>query len=292
MDTYAHFSSVTPQPSPLTPHASSLIPHSSFLIPHPSPEKKEHGGRLPLDRIAKYHERLAQFRMASWAAGVEVVQLEEWHGFALAVKHALELVNTPLICIVQHDLSFRRGVDLAPIVGVLLDENMPVDYVYFRRDSQRHYRINTLGKHKLELGPPVCWPTNEGSVPLTRLPRFFDGTHIARLAWYHGLFDRPLFHGKTIGQGQFIDTSLGVFMLAQAMKEPQLVEVKAEGAENCLVSQGVLNVCSEFGCWMWSGEEEPLIQHLNGRAMLSYEELELVKKRQEEAARRKADTLK
>lgn len=46
---------------------------------------------------------------------VEVVELTTWHGFALATLHALNLCNTPLVCVVQHDLAFLRRVDLAPV---------------------------------------------------------------------------------------------------------------------------------------------------------------------------------
>jgi len=242
-------------------------------------KRKDHGGRLPLDRIERYRNRLARFRAAEWAAGVEVVELEEWHGFGLAVKFALGLVTTPLVCVVQHDLTFRRSIDLCPVVDLLLNETS-VNYVYFKRDSQRHYRLTTLDRHRLELGPPVCFPTSRDSVSLTRLPRFFDGTHVARTGWYEELF-KVAFEGRKIKRGQFIDTTLGLWMLNKCMEEPQLVEVGNEPGSMCQISQGVLNFCEEFGCWMWSGEEEPLIQHLNGRTLMSSEEAKLVEEKRE-----------
>ena len=110
-------------------------------------------------------------------------------------------------------------------------------------------------------------------VLLTRLPRFFDGTHLARVGWYRRLLDRPLANGRPIGRGQFIDTSLGVHMLSRAMARPEPVAVSDGAGEAGVVSQGVLDICAEFGCWMWSGDDEPIIQHLNARGLLGKVEL-------------------
>ena len=115
--------------------------------------------------------------------------------------------------------------------------------------------------------------TEDGEVLLTRLPRFFDGTHLARVGWYRRLLDRPLANGRPIGRGQFIDTHLGVQMLSSAMANRNPVPVADAAGNASVVSQGVLDICAEFGCWMWSGDDEPIIQHLNARGLLGHAEL-------------------
>jgi hypothetical protein len=254
-------------------------------------KKGWHGGRLSQHLVSNYRRRLALLRDADWAAGVEVLELEDWHGFGLATKRALELVSTPLVCVVQHDLAFLRRVDLRPTVEELLAPHAtatdareverggmaaeaptePVNYVYFMRSSQQNYRANLRARTKLEVGPPVVRRGRSGPLSLTRMPQFFDGTHLARAEWYRGIFARPLLRGKVIARGQFTDNVLGFFMLALAKLAPELARVagaKGGGTEVC-VSQGVLDVCAEFGCWLWSDESEPLVCHLNGRTFMS-----------------------
>ena len=58
-----------------------------------------------------------------------MVELASWHGFALATKRGIALTTTPLVCIVQHDLAFRRHVDLGPIAELLLSPQQAVNYV-------------------------------------------------------------------------------------------------------------------------------------------------------------------
>ena len=193
------------------------------------------------------------------------------------------MVETPLVCVVQHDLAFLRSVDLLPVVELLTEGperatslTTPVNYVYFMRESQKNYTSNMIGRSKLHLGPPVQFQLRSGaSLALTRLPQFFDGTHIARVDWYSGIFDRELLNGKKIKRGQFTDCVLGPFMLGLAKQATERVVVDegamGEGAET-RVSQGVLDVCSEFGCWMWAEEDEPLICHLDGRKFMSRKE--------------------
>lgn len=243
------------------------------------PRLRKQSGRLPQANIDNYNERIKNFRSATWAEGTEVVELSEWHGFALAVKSALSLVTTPLVCIVQHDLAFRREIDTKPIVDVLLNEDHHVNYVYFKRDSQRKYDIRSNMQFGLDLGEPVQFETSEESsstsVPLLRLPRYFDGTHIASVKWYHSLFSGQYLNGKELGsKGDFIDTNLGIYMQRKASERKELTTLP-DGSK---VSQGVLDLSDEFGCWLWAGEYDPLIQHLNGRKFLGAEEIASRKK--------------
>lgn len=79
-------------------------------------------GYLRPEYLERYRQRLAMMREATWAREmkVELLELETWHGFALATLRALELVHTPLVCVIQHDLAFLRRVNLAPVADILL----------------------------------------------------------------------------------------------------------------------------------------------------------------------------
>ena len=232
-------------------------------------------GRLPADRIEAYEERNDAVML--WAKKhlerMEILVLDSWHGFALAVKRALGRVATPLVAVVQHDLEWRRPVDLTPIAETLLSEqDHEVSYIYFRRDGQKNYREKCKGLHRIDVGASKYF--GESKVPLMRLARFFDGTHIAKTDWYVDLLSSYSFK-----KGQFIDTHLGFDMLKQAILSPELI------ASDCgSVSKGVLAVGEKYkGLWMWDGDNgQPIIRHLNGRAMMSASELERAKAKRAE----------
>mmetsp|Transcript_27514 Transcript_27514/g.40654 ORF Transcript_27514/g.40654 Transcript_27514/m.40654 type:complete len:302 (+) Transcript_27514:168-1073(+) len=230
-----------------------------------NPRKRRLCGRIPADRLAAYEARCTSIvqsvRDGLFGDGLkerlEVLQLKSWHGFALAVMRALEEVQTPTVCIVQHDLLFRRKIDLVPLFEVIQDKANGVNYIYFKRDAQKNYREKAKSLHNLELGPPINFgPT--AATPLMRLPRYFDGIHIACTTWYQ----KKICEGNNFKPGQFIDQSLGKKMLDQAMEGPECMLVNGHN-----VSIGVYEICGEFGCWVWCGEEDPLIEHLNGRIL-------------------------
>ena len=117
-------------------------------------------GCLPPEYIQRYRQRLENLREAQWAHDkkIEVLELESWHGFALATLRALELVQTPLVCVIQHDLAFLRRVDFAPIADVLLREqpgavrkcnfvNFPVCFRLVSGGSLAHIAQNLSSKH-------------------------------------------------------------------------------------------------------------------------------------------------
>ena len=175
----------------------------------------------------------------------------------------------------------------------------PVNYVCFRHHAQK-YREMMRSRCHLEIGDPVEWPPvlgpgkgGEGAPSgrgcrLTRLPQFFDGTHLASTEWYRAVFILPLLHGKPLGFGQFTEDNLGQHMLAQAKLSPRLIEapeVASDGSApgisststgsgmSASVSWGVVEVVEAHGGWLWSdGEVDTPIFHLDGRLFLSIEE--------------------
>ena len=244
---------------------------------------KDHGGRLPQDQIDRYRQRLDAFRSAAWAAHVEVLELEHWHGFGLACRAALERVSSPLVFVVQHDMAFRRPVELRPLVRLLQtagSEREPLNFVCLLKTTTVKYRERVRSRHKLDVGAPVAFdppdpPADEGAgppapVPLTRLPQFFDCMHLARREWYRALFSRPLLNGAAIGErtrGEFTENNLGLHMLQLATARPE----RDEGGD---ASAGVLAVCAEFGGWLYDDGGPSMVMHLDGRKFLSAVERE------------------
>lgn len=210
------------------------------------------------------------------AQGLEVIELDHWHGFARATQRALELVETPLVCIHQHDLAFLGHVDMQLVAELQLRDTWPagpVNFVNFPRFLQRNYREQFRGRSGgLDVGPPVAFECSAGRVLLSRLPQFNDGTHLARVDWYRGIFARSLSE-ESLRQlqrpGTFIEDVLGQHIIKLAKRSP----VK-DGQH--AASKGVLEVCAEFGCWMYHVDDpqEYVIFHLNGCAHYSHKEHE------------------
>jgi hypothetical protein len=270
---------------------SSLTKAGQKSQPAFKPKPGEHRGLLPAEQVERYRQRIKAFRQSDVGAGVEVLELAHWHGFGLATQRALQLVKTPLVCVVQHDLAFTRPVRLDNLGRVILSQcsaagsggggKAAVNFVALPKPSSAHYRERLRARSKLEVGDAVLWPVpGEGAsqpLTLTRVPQFFDGTHVASAEWYRGIFGCPLLDGKPISRGQFTEDNLGQHMLQKALQAPQLVAqgegLEGEGASCDRVSQGVLDVVAEFGGWMWTEEGlPPPIFHLDGRIFLSAEE--------------------
>ena len=232
-------------------------------------------GFLPPEYIARYERRLAALREADWVRdmNIELLELDSWHGFSLGTLRALELTATPLVCIIQHDLAFLRRVNMAPVADVLLRAQAGAvrraNFVNFPRILQQNYRGHVLRKNGIDVGPPVAFSTPCGSVDMTRLPQFLDGTHLARVDWYRAMFARAL-HDEAIrpmaSVGSFQELTLGKYMFQLARHEKEKVSASAEaGKLQQAVSKSVLQVQAEFGGWLWNPEDPAgyLIYHLN-----------------------------
>lgn len=173
----------------------------------------------------------------------------------------------------------------------------PVNFVCFPRASAANYRDKIRSKAQLEVGAPVPFTTACGrTTRLTRLPQFFDGTHIARVDWYRGIARVPLLHGMPLGKGQFTEDNLGLHMLALARgaacceaetphsgAPPEGAVIKGDEEEQTAgklstlsldggsskVTAGVLSVVRTFGGWLWNDSDDTVIFHIDGRIFLS-----------------------
>ena len=226
---------------------------------------------LPRPFMERYRERMARLREAAWAADVEIVELDRWHGFALGVRRALDdLVCTPLVLVNQHDTAFLRNIDLRPVAEQLLrapaaSAGERVNYVAFPRATQHGYRRELLLRTGLRVGGPVTFGGEAGEVALTRFPQILDGTHMARCDWYRHIFRRAEREETfrrlvSLGKSRFSqEMTLGPYMLALAKAAPpRRVAVGGGGAgddEADQVSLGVLRVVAEFGTWLWNTDD-------------------------------------
>ena len=73
---------------------------------------------------------------------IQVLELASNHGFGFAVRAALELVTTPLVCVIQHDRTFMRDVDIEPIVRSMLEHQGRVGYVLMHTRSTGNYPVS------------------------------------------------------------------------------------------------------------------------------------------------------
>jgi hypothetical protein len=89
--------------------AEQAAAHEPDICQREGAEQKFRGfkkGSLPSAYLRRYSERLAALRQAVWVRDmkIEILELDSWHGFALATRRALDSVATPLVCVIQHDL--------------------------------------------------------------------------------------------------------------------------------------------------------------------------------------------
>ena len=96
------------------------------------------GGKVDDVRRANYEgykEALrAKVALAGWEH-VELLELEQHHGFGYAVREALPLVDTDYVCVVQHDRTFMRTVNLASVVRGMDAHPERVGYVLLPTSS-------------------------------------------------------------------------------------------------------------------------------------------------------------
>jgi hypothetical protein len=107
-----------------------------------------------------YKEALrAKVALAGWEH-VELLELEQHHGFGYAVREALALVDTDYVCVVQHDRTFMRQVNLASVVRGMDAHHELVGYVLLPTSSTgtgRHYthtqrsRLGQMGYRDCDL---------------------------------------------------------------------------------------------------------------------------------------------
>jgi len=180
-------------------------------------------------------------------ATAEVVELEHHHGFGHSLYRGLQLVNTRLCCVVQHDYSFVRRVDLKPVAEAMEERPKQIKYVGMHSTSTKDYRHKISSQYKIKLGGGGGGDDGRSgnvSVPLCPLLFWYDKTHLAEVSHYKSFFE-----SGRVKLTQFVEDTLGQEMLA---------EIKEAGAKWEIPH-------SRYGTYLLVDSEEPAIRHSHGR---------------------------
>ncbi|CAK9089740.1 unnamed protein product [Durusdinium trenchii] len=215
-------------------------------------------GKVTEEKAANYEEFKCNLKKLQDAgqlpAGSKLIILQGHNGQAMAVKAALQEVDTPLVCIHQHDLEFTVDFCLEKVLDVLEDEATPVKYVGLPLLVNLHYEAIAFQHH----GVKVKVEEYQG---LSFMPIIFwyDSTHITSVKHYMSLvFGME----QTYSAGNFVEETFGV---------RQRNDIMANG-----MGDGVHAKYGTYHCISMSsdGLRRPLICHLNGVRFLTPQQRE------------------
>ncbi|CAE7910778.1 unnamed protein product, partial [Symbiodinium necroappetens] len=116
-------------------------------------------GKVTEEKAANYAEYKAALKRLQdegrLPSGTKLVILEGHNGQAFAVKAALAEVETPLVCIHQHDLEFTFDFDLERVLDVLADPAAGVKYVGLPLLVNLHYEGIAYQHHGVRVKPEM-----------------------------------------------------------------------------------------------------------------------------------------
>ncbi|CAJ1337477.1 unnamed protein product, partial [Effrenium voratum] len=182
-------------------------------------------------------------------AGSKLVILEGHNGQAMAVKAGLKEVDTPLVCIHQHDLEFTFDFGLDTVLD-LLEDGSPVKYVGMPLLVNLHYEGIAFQHHGVRVKPEL----HEG-LSLMPIIFWYDSTHITSVRHYESLVFGP---DESYAPGNFVEETFGV---------RQRNDIMANG----------MSAHPKYGTYHYishsvDGSRRPLIMHLNGVRFLTPEQ--------------------
>jgi len=147
------------------------------------------GRRITDDKAKDYKEYLSRIKKLIEEkdrdfANAEMLILPKLHGFGLAMKEALKLVETPYVYVTQHDRAFdRKATPLRDLVK-LLDNEEKVNYVGYLTERQLNYANRMISQHNLKIPPEKLQGLHV--IPLIH---FLDSMHLARKSLWQYMFD-------------------------------------------------------------------------------------------------------
>eukprot|EP00873_Tetraselmis_striata_P016317 jgi/Tetstr1/436581/TSEL_025378.t1 len=198
--------------------------------------------REAIDNAGREHDGHAEDRM--WR-GIELLALQEWHGFGQAVLAATRRVRTPYLLVVQHDqLLLERFHALPHVLAAMQAHPELLRYVglpsrtttvgYAERMQQRY----GIALERLPL------PELPG-LPLLPLLMWYDKPHIVARQYLLDFVYCPEASGVAIRTGEFTEDVLG---------HHQLADIKQHG----------MAAHAKYGTWVLDAQR-PLVYHLSGR---------------------------
>merc|ERR1719410_2990660 len=202
-------------------------------------------------RYERYLENLeAMLESGKLPKGTQLVILEGHNGQALAVKAGLAHVNTPLVCVHQHDLEFMFDFKLHRVLDALESPDNDVKYVGMPLLVNIHYEACAWQHHGVRVQQ-----TSIGGLQLVPVIFWYDSTHITSVAHYHDLI---FAESEVFKPGDFVEETFGVRQRLNIMANGLAAHPKY-GTYHCL----------SFGA---DGSRRPLICHLNGVRFLTPEQ--------------------
>ena len=100
-------------------------------------------------------------------AHIFVSELQERHGYGFALKQALQIVETPFVCVIQHDRTFMRMTPIENAINAMV-ANTKIKYIGCSMRSNLMYRdifLSKYGKEALNELETMCLHPAELSLP-------------------------------------------------------------------------------------------------------------------------------
>lgn len=143
-----------------------------------------------------------------------LLELQDHHGFGWAVKRALDLVQTELIMVVQHDWAFINRISIDKVCEALLHYS-EVKYVGMLTTGLEKHDKQVLAKFGFNIEP-----TEKFGPRLLPLLFWYDKTHICTTHYYKEfVLSWEACHNIQIKKGKFIEDILGQKMIADLKSE-------------------------------------------------------------------------
>merc|ERR1712085_43558 len=114
-------------------------------------------GKVTEESATRYEEYLKNLEnlldTGALPVGTRLVILDGHNGQALALQAGLDEVETPFVCIHQHDLEFTFDFNLSAVLDVLEDETNTVKYVGMPLLTNLSYEAIAWQHHAVRVEP-------------------------------------------------------------------------------------------------------------------------------------------
>jgi hypothetical protein len=141
-------------------------------------------------------DALRALRITPFGQAVESIELPRRGCLAVVMRAGINGVSTPFVAYVQSDLPLRRPLDVRALLSQMHSQPGVQKVMFTAGVNSCHIRSawRICRKHR-NLGNPSRAVAASGALPLSPIHLWFVGNHIATLAHYTRLANRPLKYG-------------------------------------------------------------------------------------------------
>ena len=198
---------------------------------------------LYLDRLQKEIDNKSELGLIQ----AELLILENRHGFALALKRAIDCCDTKYVIVVQHDRNLRRPFGVQRLLREL-EISSDINYIGLQTKATSNYEEKARHRYMVDLKPLVKYRQGYKLVPLIF---WFDSTHFCRTEFYRSSVLQPLETHRGVWRwniGDFVEDKYGQLMSKK---------IRALGLE----------AHAEFGAYLFDDEDysQGMVGHISGR---------------------------